>query len=381
MRSKAIKSLLVCFGLCSMYSALAAPLSQVEPLFQDLDWDSFQVPIHENGPETPAVGLRSFIGVRKDGVEFSLSLATSTDLKQGRWTGLVTAVPRPQFKLQRLTKDAVYAVKTTGARAEGPDAESHGGWKTGDSTVATHAVIFDIEWDEIKKLTESDYLRVDYTTIEDPDTSHVVDISLLLFQEKIQALEDQFATTDEGKKFFLTKAEAMAIPIKDLPESMRAGPLKKLIERSSDFFKLTATEVMQFSVSELTAKKEAVDEKLRKNVLAEKKKAYQAIYDQEPKWLDMNICPRSDVTHCSSIGKTAYAQPDIMLGSDFTYGEIIGVVWRSAGSIVRIYGGMVDYDIEPKIHRASEAEYYFIVRNDEDRVDIRPCNYVVVRPN
>ena len=138
---------------------------------------------------------------------------------------------------------------------------------------------------------------------------------------------------------------------------------------------------MQFSVSELTAKKEALDEKLRKNVLAEKKKAYQAIYDQEPKWLDMNICPRSDVTYCLSIGKTAYDQPNIMLGSDFKYGEIIGVVWRSAGSIVRIYGGSLDYDIEPEIYRASEAQYYFILRGDEGRIDIRPCDNVVVRPN
>lgn len=378
---KAVKFLLVCFGLCFMGSVLANTSSKAAPLSQDVDWSYFQLPIYQNGPDTPVVGLRSFIGVRKSGVEFSLSLATSADMKQGRWQGLVTTVERPQFTLKRLIKGKVYSLKVTGARAEGPDAEKYGSWKTGKSTMPTHAVLFDIEWDAIKMLADSEFLRVTYNTIEQPDVTHVVDISLLLFKEKIQALKNKVATTDEGEKFFLTQAEIMAIPIKNLPESMRLGALKTFIEQSAGFFKLSATEVMEYSVSEIHEKKKAVDEQSRKNKLAERKRAHQAIYDQEPKWIDMNICPRRDVPYCASIGKVTYAQPSLMLGSDFSYGKIIGVVWRSAGSIVRIYGGVVDLDIDPEIHRASEAEYYFVLRNDEGRIDIRACDSVVIRSN
>ena len=68
-----------------------------------------------------------------------------------------------------------------------------------------------------------------------------------------------------------------------------------------------------------------------------------------------------------------------MFGNEYDYGEIVGVVWRSEGSIIHVYGGSLDLGIDPDISRARKAGYYYILKSEEGFLKIRSAAGLLLR--
>ena len=180
-----------------------------------------------------------------------------------------------------------------------------------------------------------------------------------------------------GKRFLMTNEEIDNTPLQDLPEAIQKH-WEKDIQKLSEHLDMSVADLRKYSMVGMKKLQKDKKDQARAAEKARKKRAHQAIYDQEPDWLDINNCPNPSLNQCNNVGKQAY-ETNPLIGEPFHYGTILGVVWRSEDSIVRIYGGNVDIGIEPEIYRATSAGYYYIVKNKKGYIDIRRVDGVTIK--
>lgn len=342
----------------------------------DVDWTMEQSPIYEAGPGTPVVGTRWTIGSIREAVQFTLHLDTQTDMMQGNWHGDIRA--RERFFSKLYLVDAAGRrsyLKIDSAQAIGPDAE-YGAWKTGPATAEVQIMRFDFTRDKLMQLNTTTSLVLNYASFETPDDTTDIIFPMEHYQQALAALDTSVRSVG-GEAYLMTEQEIQSVPMNTLPQSIQ-NKLRDGLAEVSDALLVPVSELMRLSMAQVNDKIDSKKEAQRDAAKAAKRAEYQAIYDLEPDWLDLNLCPKADVSFCANVGRQAYAN-DMLVGGEFDYGEVMGVVWRSEGSIVRVYGGIVEYDIEPDVYRADEAEYYYIVKNDEGYLDVRACDGMLMR--
>ena len=338
---------------------------------QSIDWTHGNSPIYQSTPDSKVLGHRWWLYSLQHGHQISFRFDISLDGKQGAWFGDVRAKQRLRLFDFHTYSSGKYGqnVKTNGYFAQGPDSEK-GEWKVGESTQEIHLVEFAMDWVELVKLKNADTLMLRYLSVESPKTDQKSNFSLAQFEKKMAEIEKEISKHKGGRKFILTRKQVQAMPLRDLPPRIRQE-ISEGITESEKRLGVAVGELENYSMDQI---KQKISDK--KN--ADKKKAHQKIYDMEPKWLDMNVCPRPDVNYCKNTGKTAYEKSPL-IGEPFRFGRIIGVIWRSKGSITKIYGGSIEFDIEPEIRRASEAEYYYLVENDKGYTSIVVADSVALK--
>jgi len=344
----------------------------------DLDWKAGKDPIYEEGSASVVMGTRWSIGARQEDVQITFLLDTTTDMSSGRWFGVIQSTEKFYVKIFLVDNDGRGEYfNVDNAKAVGPDTHL-GGWKDGPTTSKEQLLAFDFSWDKLAAIKKSKAIRLDYASYDSPDDHKDITYSLEIFNAELDKIEADIKSVDGGKVYLLTKEEVKNTPINDLPLSIQKGWLTEL-QRVSGDLSTSVEELMKLSKNEielLIKKKSETDKEAR---LAEIRKEHQAIYDQEPNWLDINICPKPDVSFCSNVGKNAFEDDGLLLNLTHEYGEILGVVWRSKGSIARIYGGSIEFNFDPKIYYTPNAAYYYIVKNDKGQTDIRPCDVVYAK--
>ena len=365
-----IKSFLLLFVLC-----LYAPMINAA---EDVDWASSKDPLYATGSDSSGgsiIGTRWAFGARKDDVQITFSLEASTDMKKGGWIGDIR-VPEKFYVTLYLIDSAgnKQYFKVDNARAVGPDTKN-GGWKEGPATAKLQMMMFDMSWDKILRVKKANKMVINYSPFDNRDDIKDIIIPLDNFGARLGELEASIKSVDGGPKFVMTKAEIDTTPVIDLPAIIRAQ-MQDDLQKVSGQISLPMDALMKLSMQDIQKLMKDRAQAIKDARLSKIRKAHQAIYNQEPKWLDMNVCPKPDVNFCNNVGKFAYEDDDMFSGLTHEYGEIIGVVWRSTNSIVRIYGGSVDLNLDPKISRASTARYYYIVKNDRGQIDIRPCESI-----
>ena len=370
MKFKSIKFLIIVL----LSFVLAPNLSAAE----DVDWVFGKDAIYETDTNSPIIGTRWAIGSRKENVQLTFRLEVKTDMKRGGWFGDVRSSERFFVRLNLVSKsgDRKYFI-VKNSKAVGPDTKN-GSWKDGPTTSAQQMLQFDFSWDQMLQIKNAKTVVLDYASYDNPDDYKDISFPLEEFSTQLDKIKADIKSVDGGWAYLITQEQTDNTPILDLPFSGQESWQTEL-QRVSGSLSMSVDALMKLSKNEielLIKKKSEADREAR---LAEIRKQHQAIYDQEPNWIDMNICPKPDVSFCKNIGKNAFT--DDAMFSDLTheYGEILGVVWRSIGSIKRIYGGSVEYDFAPKIYYTSYAGYYYIVKNDKGQIDIRACDSVYTK--
>jgi len=237
-----------------------------------------------------------------------------------------------------------------------------------------HRLSYLVKWDEILKLKNVKFLRIDYETRVKPKKSHSIKISLTGFETKLNELASAIKK-ETGSEYYLFSQERIHnTPIGQLPNFFKrdlAEKIKSLLDtKRGQLPKVSITisgeEALKNSFNQVKALIENRFDRLYK----EKQKAHRLIYDQEPNWMDMNVCPNSDIRYCRNVGKYGYENERVFQSSEpYSFGKIQGVVWRPKNSIIKIYGGHIKYGIEPKISRTSVAGYRYLFFNKRGRVE------------
>ncbi len=345
---------------------------------EDIDWQFGSEPIHEKGVDSPVIGTFWALGARKDDIQITFSLETSTDMKRGGWVGDIRAPEKFYVKvylIDDIGEKRFFNLKN--GRAVGPDTE-YGNWKKGPSTATEQMLQFDFSWEEILMVKNSKTIVLGYAHYDTPENSKDITIPLENFNAWLNELTNAVNNMEGGARFVMTKEEIYTTPLNDLPKALRNSSLKDVKQISKEIsvpvvelLALSKNEIQKLRIDHAKATKDA------KQALT--KKAHQAIYDQEPKWFDINVCPKPDVSYCNDIGKTAYHDGSVatvegerlVTAMAVKYGKIFGVVWRSKGSIIKIYPGDIKWDRDPTILRAPKAEYYHIIKYG-DYVQVKP---------
>lgn len=341
-----------------------------------VDWTMRVDPVHAAGQDTAVVGMRWTMGSVSQDIIIRLQLDTQTDMKRGNWHGNIQSKERFYAKVYIIDETGkTYNLKLEHGQAMGPDAE-FGIWKKGPATVTTQRLQFDLTRDTVIALKSAKSLMIKYASFGSPDDWRDIVFPMESFPARLSEL-DQSIRTEGGRAYLLTQAEIEEMPMDDLPVSIQEK-MRPAVEQVSKELSIPIARLMPLSINQIKTKvddKQAAD---RDAALAEKRAEYQAVYDQQPDWLDLNVCPKPDVSFCNNLGQEAYTH-DILLGGDYRYGRVEGVVWRSKGSIVYIYGGVVEYDIEPEISRASSSGYYYIIKDDDGDLSVRSCDSTLLR--
>ena len=343
----------------------------------DFDWNHGINILREAGPESPQVGIRWSLASAKDSIQVTFQLDASNDLKQGSWLGGVTSENKFFVKFYLLDNQGNKKfLKMSNARAFGPDSD-RGIWKKGPATENPKMLVFQLDWENMLLIKNAKSLVLNYAEYDTPKEYRDIIFPLDNFNSHLEPLEASIKKVNGGERFLMTLEEINNTPIQNLPEVIQKQWRKDLI-RVAEELEISIIEVKKHSMHGLNALQQKKVDEQRAALLAQKKKDHQAIYDQEPDWLDINNCPNSNISQCKNSGKQAY-ESDPMIGEPFHFGTILGVVWRSKDSIVRIYGGITDLGIDPEIHRATTAEYYYIVKSKRGPLDIRPLRAVTVK--
>jgi len=340
------------------------------------DWQVRSGPVTQSGPGTPVAGNRYTLGAVNEGVEFIVILDSSLDMMRGNWYGHIRSSERFYAKVHYIN-DAGRKIflEIKDAKAIGPDSD-WGIWKKGPATADVQVVQFDFTRDQLISLRAAKSLIVNYASFETPDDTRDIIFPMDVFDARLAELDASIQASD-GSAYLMTTDEVESTPIKDLPPAIQV-PIKKDLTRVSNQLSVPLSELTSLTIPQLKLEIENKKSAMREAARAAKEAEYQAIYDQEPDWMDLNVCPKPDVSFCDNVGLEAY-DDSILFGGDFSYGKIEGVVWRSEKSIVRIYGGDVDLGIEPEIYRAKAAKYYYIVKNAKGRIDIRSAKGMLIR--
>lgn len=339
---------------------------------EDVDWISGKEPIFEGGADTAIIGTRWGIASRKDGIQISFRLEVQNDMQKGGWLGDIRSTEKffVKFRLVDHNDNSRY-LKLENPRAVGPDAQ-YGSWKEGPSTSNEQMMTYQFGWDELTLLKSYKSLIVEYAPYDNPDDATDIIFPLDTFNTRLGELETFIRGNVGVAKFIMTREEIENMPIVDLPSAIREG-WRTDLEKISSKLSISMDELTKSSRKQIQT---LIEEKTKAEIEARQtkvRKAHKAIYDQAPDWIDINLCPNASVQFCNNIGKTAYSDDTMFSDLTHNYGKIHGVVWRSEGAIVRIYGGDVQMNLDPEIYRASKAEYYYIVKNDRGQIDIRPC--------
>jgi len=370
MKFKLIKFIVPILAFCFYAPVLSAA--------EDVDWIFGKEAIYEAGPESPTIGTRWALGTRKDDIQITFRLETSTDMKQGGWLGDVRAPEKFYVKVYLVDDAGVKRYfKLENGRAIGPDTE-YGNWKEGPATADQQMLLFDFNWDQMQQVKKAKSIVLGYSPYDKRKDSQDITISLDSFTARLNELEASVKAVNEGTKFILTKEQIDTTPLNKLPASIREywqDDLKQVSQKLS----MPISELLKLSMQDIQKLQMDKAIQLKEAKLAQTRKAHQAIYDQEPEWFDINVCPKPDVGYCNNIGKIAYLEDSMIKGDGvmFTgamtirYGKIYGVIWRSKGSIIEIYPGDVKWDRDPRIFRAPKAEYYYIIK-DGDQLKIKP---------
>jgi len=363
------------FALLFLAFFLHAPVVSAA---EDVDWVFGKEPIFEAGPESPELGTRWALGALKDDVQITFRLEVSTDMKQGGWLGDIRAPEKFYVKVYLVDEaGAKWYIKLDNGRAVGPDSE-HGIWKKTPATASEQMMIFDLDWEQVQLFKQAKTIVLGYSSFETPADSKDVTISLDSYIAHLDELEASVKSIDGGAKFVMTAQEVSTIPLNDLPKDMREGWLVDIKQISKEL-SVPVSELLELSKNDIEKLRRDNAEAIKEAKQAKTRKAHQAIYNQEPEWFDINVCPKPDVGYCNNIGKIAYLE-DSMIGDGdkkFTgamtlrYGKIYGVVWRSKGSIIEIYPGDVKWNRDPIVFRAPKAGYYYIIK-DGDKIKIKP---------
>lgn len=365
-RSKSI--LILTLGICLSITSVRAA--------EDVDWIASVDPIYESGPNTPIVASKWSLGSRRSEIVFSVMFDALLDMTRGNWYGEIAAPEKFFVNIYLLYENGAQEdMNIDDAKARGPDTEN-GFWKDGPETVEIQSVIFDLTREEIDEIGKADSLVIVYSSFDSKDDRTEIVFPLQSFNDRLADV-DTSIRTQGGAYYLLTKDEVEATPLNELPiyvveqwqdelkdVSVALGkPIEELHQLSND------------DIRSLVAAKKAAD--VRK-IEAARRAEHQAIYDQEPDWMDLNLCPKPDVSYCENVGREAYTN-DMMVGGDFTFGDIQGVVWRPEGSIFRIHGGSVEHDFAPEIVRARSAGYYYIIRTPEGYLEIHFAEGMLIR--
>lgn len=342
---------------------------------EDVDWVIEKIPLHEAGPESPIIGARWSLGSRRDDVLFIIHFDAKTDMSHGIWYGEIRAPEKFYVTFQLVHDDSIPRnFKVDNAQARGPDAAAFGGWKEGASTVPHQSMTFGIDRERLSALTSTKSLIVKYTLFDNQEAVKFIEFPLATIGARLAEIDADIQATGGGV-YLKTKAELEAMPFEQLPDFMVA-PLLEDLNAISTKTGRPLNELRGLSINEITQINQSADKVADEARLAERRARHQEIYDQEPEWMDLNLCPKPDVIFCSNVGGEAYSDD---IWGDFTYGEIKGVVWRPVGSIVHIYAGMVELDHDPKIVYAEEGAYYYIIKTPKGYLDLRQADGMLIR--
>lgn len=344
---------------------------------EDRDWHWGEEPIHNQGRNMPADGKLFGIAAIKDNIQITFRLMAKNDMSQGSWVGDIRAPEKFYVKLYLIDQNGFRTYfKINGARAVGEDAE-YGSWKDGPATASQQAMIFEFSWDQALKIKGNKTLIVNFTRFDNKDESLDIAFPLNSFDSNLSELEAAIRAVPGSRQFLMTDKDIRSMPINHLPANI-STPMIKQLAQASEILGRDKHELMKLSFDQVET---LLDEKRNADKAAKraaKKAAHQAIYDQKPNWRDLNICPKPDVRECQNIGRLGY-EIDTMFKKEYDYGKIIGVVWRSKGSIVHIYGGSLDIGIDPKIVRAEIAQYYYVLENDKGYLELRTVKKIFLR--
>ncbi len=342
----------------------------------DIDWLVSHEAVTESGPGTPIVGKRWSMGTIKNDLMFNIHLDAAPDMLMGNWYGDIRSTERFYIKTFLLdTAGKKYNLKLNDIKAYGPDAE-YGVWKKGAATTSIQALRFDFTREEILALKPFKSLVVNYGPFESPNDTTDIIFDLTNYTQRLAELDASIKNAG-GDAFLLTDEDINNMPINDLPAVHKNKWIDGVADISSEL-SVPFSELMKLSINQITEKVEAKKDANREAVKAAKRAEHQAIYDQKPDWKDLNVCPKPDVSECRNIGRMGY-EKDNMFNKEYDYGKIIGVVWRSEGSIVHIYGGRIDYDLDPEIVRAKSAKYYYVLENDKGYLELRSAKNILLR--
>lgn len=344
---------------------------------EDMDWQWGEEPIHSLGKHVPADGKLWGIAAVKDGIQITFRLEAKNDMSVGGWIGDIRAPEKffVKFRLMNHDDHQVYYMME-GARAVGPDA-LHGGWKDGPATTPYQTMTFDFDWEKALKLKHNKSLIINYSSFNKKDESVDIVIPLDNYGAKLSEMEGAIRAVPGTEKFLLTDAEIRSMPITHLPPEI-GEPIIKELDQAAEFLGRGKQELMKLSFSDVEDLIADQKRKDAKKVRVAKEAEHKAIYDQEPDWRDLNVCPKPNVSFCNNIGKQGY-EKDSWFNTEYDYGKIVGVVWRSKGSIIHIYGGSVDLGIEPKIVRAGSGKYYYVLEDDKGYLEIRSAETMLFR--
>ncbi len=342
----------------------------------DMDWQFGTEPIHSQGTDKPADGKLWGIAARKDNVQITFRLEVNDDLSAGRWVGDIRAPEKfyAKFRLMSDDRNQVY-FQVENAKAIGPDAQN-GQWKDGPGTRSFKSMSFDFNWDQAQKIRGNKTLILNYASADTPDIKKDIHFPLDNFDAKLTDMEAAIRAVPGADKYLLTEIQIKTMPIKNLPPEMQAA-LSKELDGAAKFLNRSKSDLMKLNFHQVEALIKAERQAKGDAKLAAKRAEHQKIYDQEPNWKDLNVCPKRDVPECGNIGRGGY-EFDTMMGKDWDYGKIIGVVWRSEGSIIHIFGGNARMDIDPEIVRAKSAKYYYTLEKD-GKIELRPASLIKVR--
>ncbi len=345
---------------------------------EDVDWVFGEEPIFEAGPESPEIGTRWALGARKDDIQITFRLEVATDMEQGGWLGDIRAPEKFYAKVYLIDNEGMKRYfKLENGKAVGPDSE-YGIWKKTPSTESEQMLLFDFSWEQMQMVKNAKSIELGYTSFDNPDDSKDITIPLESFNGRLSELESSVKSVEGGAKYIMTRQELDTTPLNDLPKEMREDALEDLKQISIEL-SVPLIDLLKLSKNNIQKLRKENAEALKEAKQAMTKKAHQAIYDQEPEWFDINVCPKPDVGYCKNIGKKAYLESS-MIGDGnekfsgaltIKYGKIYGVIWRSKGSIIEVYPGDIKWDRDPRIFRAPKAEYYYIIK-DHDHIKIKP---------
>ncbi len=344
---------------------------------EDMDWQWGIEPVYSQGADKPADGKLWGIAARKDDVQITFRLEAKNDLTAGQWIGDIRAPKKFYAKFRLINHDdhQVY-FQIEDAKAIGPDAE-YGSWKDGPETAPYQTVAFKFNWEMALKIRDKKTLILNIASVDAPKSGRDIHFPLDNFKAKLLEMETAIRSVPGADKYLLTDSEIKNMPITQLPVEIRTA-LSQELDGASKFLGRDKSDLMKLSFTQIEDLIDVRKQEKNATARAAKKAEFQAIYDQKPDWRDLNVCPKPDVKYCNHIGRKGY-EVDNMFNMEFDYGEIIGVVWRSEGSIIHIYGGDLNYGIEPEIVRAKTNKYYYVLENDNGVIQIRAAKTMQLR--
>ena len=95
----------------------------------------------------------------------------------------------------------------------------------------------------------------------------------------------------------------------------------------------------------------------------------------QPDW--KNICPDHSVSYCKGVGKNAHnnsTNPPALRG--IKLGKIVGVAWRSKGSVIGISPAIASAGIPESVRTSPRDAYYYIIDDGGGKPFLRQCREI-----